>query len=306
MSLPVETFTVRVGGAASFSVHNFGGELFAETSDAHNAFGFSTMSGFRGELSRQLITCVEKDELKQALLRTGLVRFIDGAGLSKLINARLEGANRVTALKDLAHARRGGAEAPPQLPPNAPVPAVVVAADRLPAIPRLELPRGDGWWNDDKFIVGKKVCVSTCHTEVLTRSSKFALADFDQGDVLKGQITGFRLFWTAKDSPRRDGDALAPATFDKKLSRGEFSVYCPCVSGLTLRSDALPRLPSARRCGPRRQDAHAECVFASRGCRPLSGVGPAHPQDAALGHGRERLSAHQVLVIFWPRPCVFF
>ncbi len=177
MSSPVETFTVRAGAAARFSVHCFRGELFAETSDTHEAFGFSTMSGFRGELSRQEITCVENNELKQALQRTGLVRFIDDAGLTKLIETRLEGAAKHFALESLDRARRGGmaaaeVEAPPPLPPNAPVPVMVVTADRFPAnvpvpalpdptVPRFQLPRGEGCWDDEKFVVGKKVSVSS-------------------------------------------------------------------------------------------------------------------------------------------------
>ncbi len=55
---------------------------------------------------------------------------------------------------------------------------------------------------------------------------KFALPEFDRGDALKAQITGLRLYWTAQHNPKRGGDVLAPATFEKKLSRGELPVLC--------------------------------------------------------------------------------
>jgi hypothetical protein len=234
MSSPVETFTVRVGAAASFPVHRFRGELFAETSDTHEAFGFSTMSGFRGELSRQEVTCVENDELKHALQRTGFVRFIDDAGLTKLINARVDGAARQSALEGMDRARRGEvaatAEVQPPLPPNPPVPVVVDAPVPIrasPSVPfgtitppRLRLPTAHEWFLDERYVVGKKVTFNLLLTGLLCDFVvQFALEPFDCGEDLKLQLEDYRAFWSEQDfTSGRKGEALSVATLLKRES----------------------------------------------------------------------------------------
>lgn len=88
--------------------------------------------------------------------------------------------------------------------PIEPSPAVPVRSDdRALIVPNLMLPRGDQWWDDSKYVIGKK----------------FALPPYDQSAALKADLECYRMFWSLQDSPGRDGEALSSVTLSKRVSR---------------------------------------------------------------------------------------
>lgn len=205
-----ERYTIRVGPGLSFVAYKLNAELFVPSDGLYSVFQFDTQPGFRGFLSRSKIATVENEDLKAELGMKGNVRFLSGDSVKQLIKLRLASANLETALADYKNAVAGVAVdlvplvAQGAPPPVLALPPIPVQADATAlVIPRLTLPHGDSWWESDDFLVGKK----------------FAFPEFDHGADLKDDFEAFRAYWSAKDSAGREGDALASATLEKRVSR---------------------------------------------------------------------------------------
>jgi hypothetical protein len=145
------------------------------------AFAFETANGFFSFLSRCKIATIENGDLKTFLEAKGQSLFLDGDGIAELLDARLTGEVLATAMSDLDRAHSGVVEAvddrdhaklarneagDPGLPvmaQHAPIPLRV--ENDVIAVPRLNVPRGDSWWDNEDWRIGKK----------------FALPEFDHG-----------------------------------------------------------------------------------------------------------------------------
>ena len=71
------------------------------------------------------------------------------------------------------------------------------------AVPRLNVPRGDSWWDNEDWRIGKK----------------FALPEFDRGRQLRVELEQFRTFWAERDSIVRAGEAWSNATLEKRVRK---------------------------------------------------------------------------------------
>ena len=230
-----QCFVVRVGENRVSVYRDEDGGLFVHTYGLSTAFGFATANGFTSFLSRTKIATVENSDLKNHLRAKGAVRFLDENGIAELLDARLDGEDLAIANADLERAREGTAdreiaqeysadfcgpsasierdhykddeddkddENDTPLPPilrRAPIP--VRADDHLIVVPRFDLPRGEDWWSDDRYMIGKK----------------FALPEYDHGRTLRSELEQFRTFWAEEDSPSRTGDVWANATLEKRV-----------------------------------------------------------------------------------------
>lgn len=231
-------FAIRTFNDLEMTIYVWSGEAYARSSGLSYAFSYASESGMRGLLSKLSITTVENEELKSALRLTGKVRWINTAGIKKLLGNRLESDELLLqACSDLESALNGegrpvtvvdeaNAATPPviQATPadssgvidavdqDSSVGAAANSSDNRPVVvhprPRpvmnLHLPRESEWYLDDRYVVGKK----------------YALEAFDFGDELKKQLEDYRSFWTDRDFlPNRKGEAWSSATLEKREQR---------------------------------------------------------------------------------------
>jgi hypothetical protein len=164
---------------------------------------------------------------KSALGFSGKIRWIDTAGIKRLLSNRLEADKLLLqAQSDLDSALNGEgrpvtAEVNDDLdgsPANISVspssvdqpPPILHPRPRLAApvaligAQCLRLPRENEWYFEERYVVGKK----------------YSLEAFDFGEVLKKELLDYRTYWTDSDySPDRKGEALSPVTMDKREQR---------------------------------------------------------------------------------------
>jgi hypothetical protein len=226
-------FSVRTLNDRELIVYVFSGQAYAQTLGLADAFSFASDSGMRGCLSKLSIATVENNELKSELGLSGKIRWIDTAGIKKLLSSRLQSDKvLLQAEADLNGALNGegrpvstvdavGSVDPVPSPVFAdaasvgsdveaahesPRPVVVHPKPRpvLFAAQHLRIPREPEWYLDDRYVVGKK----------------YSLEPFDFGEVLKKELKDYRTYWTDSDFlPNRKGDALRPATMEKREQR---------------------------------------------------------------------------------------
>ncbi len=89
-SVEIGPFSVRTLNDHELIVYVFSGQAYAQTLGLADAFSFASDSGMRGCLSKLSIATVENNELKSALGLSGKIRWIDTAGIRKLLSSRLE------------------------------------------------------------------------------------------------------------------------------------------------------------------------------------------------------------------------
>jgi hypothetical protein len=187
-------FVLHVGEERVVLFRDAAGSLFLHTHGLFVAFAFETAHGFSSFVSRSKIATVENSDWKTFLEAKGQSRFLDSDGIAELLDARLSGEALATAKSDLdlAHsglieagdpnhaAKRGRDDAgDPGLPvmaQHAPIPLRV--ENDVIAVPRLNVPRGDSWWDNEDWRIGKK----------------FALPEFDHGRQLRVELEQFRTF----------------------------------------------------------------------------------------------------------------
>ncbi len=235
-SVEIGPFSVRTLNDQELIVYVFSGQAYAQTLGLADAFSFASDSGMRGLLSKLSIATVENNELKSELGLSGKIRWIDTAGIKKLLSSRL-GSDKLLlqAEADLNSALNGEGRpvttvnadsvpvTSPVVPDAASVGSHVEAADidesprPLIAHPKprpvlfaafaaqhLRIPREPEWYLDDQYVVGKK----------------YSLEPFDHGEVLKKELKDYRTYWTDSDFlPNRKGEALRPATMEKREQR---------------------------------------------------------------------------------------
>jgi hypothetical protein len=234
-SVEIGPFSVRTLNDQELIVYVFSGQAYAQTLGLAGAFSFASDSGMRGCLSKLSIATVENNELKSALGLSGKIRWIDTAGIKKLLSSRLESDKLLLqAEADLNSALNGEGRLvttvdPDDVPGSSPVvpdsassgsdvDAVAADMDESPrpvivhpkprpvlfAAQHLRIPREPEWYLDDQYVVGKK----------------YSLEPFDYGDVLKKELKDYRTYWTDSDFvPNRKGEALRPATMEKRVQR---------------------------------------------------------------------------------------
>ena len=214
-------FVLRVGEERVVVFRDAAGKLFLHTHGLFAAFAFETANGFSSFLSRSKIATVENGDLKTFLEAKGQSRFLDGDGIAELLDARLSGEVFATAKSDLDRAHSGLMEAGdgnhanlgrndagdlglPAVAQCAPIPLRV--ENDVIAVPRLNVPRGDSWWDNEDWRIGKKV----------------ALPEFDHGRQLRMELEQFRTFWAERDSIVRAGEAWSNATLEKRVRKRFF------------------------------------------------------------------------------------
>ena len=235
-SVDIGPFSVRTLNDQELIVYVFSGQAYAQTLGLAGAFSFASDSGMRGCLSKLSIATVENNELKSALGLTGKIRWIDTAGIKKLLSSRLDSDKLLLqAEADLNSALNGeGRPVTTVIDDSVPASGAVVSdaasvgsdmeaadIDESPrpvivhpkprpvlfaafAAQHLRIPREPEWYMDDQFIVGKK----------------YSLEPFDMGEVLKKELHDYRTYWTDSDFlPNRKGEALRPATMEKREQR---------------------------------------------------------------------------------------
>ena len=98
---------------------------------------------------------------------------------------------------------------------HAPIPLRV--ENDVIAVPRLNVPRGDSWWDNEDWRIGKK----------------FALPEFDHGRQLRMELEELRTFWAERDSVVRAGEAWSNATLEKRVR--EPFVVCTRLTSICLK-----------------------------------------------------------------------
>ena len=212
-------YVLRVGEEDVVVFKDAAGKLFLHTHGLFAAFAFAPANGFFSFLSRSKIATVENVDLKSFLEAKGQARFLDGDGIAELLDARLSGEVLATAKSDLDRAHSGlieagdgnhaakpgrndaGDPALPVMAQHAPIPLRV--ENDVIAVPRLNVPRGDSWWDNEDWRIGKK----------------FALPEFDHGRQLRVELEQFRTFWAERDSIVRAGEAWSNATLEKRVRK---------------------------------------------------------------------------------------
>jgi hypothetical protein len=186
-SVEIGPFSVRTLNDQELIVYVFSGQAYAQTLGLAGAFSFASDSGMRGCLSKLSIATVENNELKSALGLSGKIRWIDTAGIKKLLSSRLESDKLLLqAEADLNSALNGEGRLvttvdPDDVPGSSPVvpdsassgsdvDAVAADMDESPrpvivhpkprpvlfAAQHLRIPREPEWYLDDQYVVGKK------------------------------------------------------------------------------------------------------------------------------------------------------
>ena len=246
-SVEIGPFSVRTLNDQELIVYVLSGQAFSQTLGLADAFSFASDSGMRGLLSKLSIATVENNELKSALGLTGKIRWIDTAGIKKLLSSRLQSDKLLLqAEADLNSALNGegrpvsnaASDSDPSDVNGSRVSDAVgsgsIVADAASVGSGVEAAAADMDESPRPVVVHPKprpVLFAAQHLRIPREpewylddqyvvGKKYSLEPFDFGDVLKKELHDYRTYWTDSEFlPNRKGEALSSATVEKREQR---------------------------------------------------------------------------------------